>query len=287
MEDIGGFDACITSWGSPKFTSEVLERASKLRFIGHAAGTVIPIVDESIFNKGIIVANANSALAKSTAEVTVALMLAGSWDMHGFIVQMKEGLWRNRKETVMGLYGQTVGLIGCGDISKEVIRLIKPFHPRILMYSSYCPAKEAEELGVELCSLEELLKNSSIISLHNTLTPSTKGMLGRKELQLIQDGALLVNTSRGPIIDEKALVEELEKQRIYAALDVYETEPLPKEHPLLKLPNVLCMPHIGSFSSYWKKRLALTVIEDMERYIKGEPLKEEISAEKYRRMTPR
>lgn len=285
--DISGYDACISGWGSPKITREVLANASNLKFVGHAAGTVIPYVDNSIFERDIIVVNANSALALSTAEAAVALIMAGAWNLHGFSTRLKQGLWMGSHESVAGLYKQVIGLIGYGDISKEVIRMLKPFEPRILLYSHYCPQSEADELGVELCSLEYLLKNSGIISLHNTLTSSTIGMIGKKELDMIKDGSLLVNTARGPIVDEKALVECLKTGRIYAALDVYDTEPLPNEHEFLQLQNALCLPHIGAYSNYWKSRLGLMVVEDLERWIKGEPLQGEITADKYKRLTPR
>lgn len=287
-KDIGAYDACITGWGSPKFTCEVIENAARLKFVGHTAGTVVPIVDPLIFDKNIKVVNANSALARTTAEASVTLMMAGAWNLCGYNLQLKEGEWsKNSSQTVMGLYGQTVGLIGYGDISREVIRLIKPFNVKILLNSRYCSKEEADSLGIELCSLEELLKKSQIISLHNTLTPSTQGMLGKKELDLIRDGALLVNTARGPIIDEQALIATLQTGRLFAAIDVYHNEPLDKESDLLKLPNVLCVPHIGGFGSYWKTRLGLTIVNDLERFIKGEPLEGEITKEKFSRLTPR
>lgn len=285
---IADYDACITSWGSCKFTPQVLQRAKKLKFIGHAAGTVVPIVDEAVFSTGITVVNANSALARSTAELALTLMMAGAWEIYGYNLRLKQGQWsKNSSETVLGLYRQTIGLIGYGDISRELIRLLKPFDARILLYSGHCTKAEAEDLGVELCPLEELLKSSRIISLHNTLTPSTRGMLGKKELAMIRDQSLLVNTARGPIIDEKALLQELESGRILAALDVYEQEPLDPNHNLLKLPNVLCAPHIGGFSSYWKTRLGETVIDDLARFIKGQPVQGEITAAKFKRLTPR
>lgn len=282
------YDACITGWGSVKFTQEVVEKAAKLKFIGHTAGTVVPVVDECVFDKGITVVNANDPLARSTAELAVALMMNGAWNIHGYNVGMKQGVWSfNNKETVMGLYGQVIGLIGMGDISREVIRLLKPYHARILMHSSYCSPEEAQALGVELCSLEELLKNSQIVSLHNTLTPSTKGMLGQKELAMLKDGALIVNTARAPIIDQEALLEELKTGRIFAAIDVFEKEPIDREDELLKLPNVICTPHIGGFSRYWKTRLGETAVEELERYLQGQPLRYEVTLEKFRRQTPK
>ena len=284
---ISEYDACISSWGSPKFTDKILEKADKLKFIGHAAGTVLPYMDESVFAKGITVVNANYALSRATAEGTVAMMAAGAYCLPAYNRMLQNGGWANNDvEFVPGLTHQTIGLIGYGDICREVIRLLEPYHAKILLYSGHCSEEEAERLGVKLCGLDELLQEASIVSLHNTLTPRTKGMLGKRELGLLKDGALLVNTARAAIIDEAALIDTLRTGRIHAILDVYEREPLEEDHPLRSLSNVWLFPHIAAYSGYWKKRLGLCVVEALERAVKGEELKETITLEKFRRMTP-
>jgi phosphoglycerate dehydrogenase-like enzyme len=287
MRDIGRYDACITSWGSPKITKEVLQRADNLKFIGHAAGTLIPFVDPEVFDTNIIVVNANRALARSTAELAVSLMMAGAWNLMGYSKSLATGAWRANNDTVMGLFGQQVGLIGFGEVAKEVVRLLKPYETRIRLSAPYCTAEEAAELGVELCSLDELLAASDIVSLHDTLTPSTRGMIGREQLGRLKDGALLVNTARAPIIDEQALIDELSTGRIYAALDVFYTEPPVQDYPLLHLPNVLCVPHIGAFSRYWKPQLGHMVAEDLHRFAAGQTPLRQITGERFIRMTQR
>lgn len=270
-EVIGEYDALLTSWRSPKVTQGVLDQARRLKFIGHAAGSVTGIIEPGVLEKGITVVNANYALARSTAELALVLMLAGAWDIRGYVNRLEGNGWSNNMtETVMGLHKQTIGLIGLGEISRELILLLQPFQPEILLYSSYCDQEEAERLGVTLCELEELLRRSSVISVHSTLTATTKGMLGTRELSWIRDGALLVNTARAQLIDESALHKELEQGRIRAALDVFDTEPLPAGHNLRSLPNVLSTPHIGGYSRYWKTKLGELVIEDLERFILGE-----------------
>ncbi|MFK7693845.1 hydroxyacid dehydrogenase [Paenibacillus sp. HJGM_3] len=289
-EWIPGYDACLTTWGSPKFTPAVIARADRLRYIGHAAGTIVPIVDPAVFEREpeIVVANANHALGRSTAELVLTLMLAGAWNLGGYTQELRNGIWRDSTtSSVLGLYGQTVGLIGYGEISRELIRLLRPFDVHVLLYSRNCPEAEAAELGVELCGLDDLLRRSAIVSLHNTLTEQTRGMIGREQLRLMRDGALLVNTARGPIVQEAALVEELRTGRLFAALDVYDTEPLPMDHPLLQLPNAICAPHIGALSSYWRCRLGEHVIDDLLRLLRGEPLVGHISREKFAIMSPR
>lgn len=284
---IGEYDAVISSWGSPKLTPEVLQKAEKLSFVGHAAGTVLPYMDKRIFEQEITVVNANRILSRATAEGAVAMMAAGSYRLQSYDSMMRSGGWANNDvEWVPGLSGQTIGIIGFGDISREVIRLLQPYHPEILLYSGYYSPEEAQRLGVKLCGLEELLQSAGIVSLHNTLTSKTRGMIGKRELAMMKDGALLLNTARAPIIQEQALVEELEKGRIYAILDVYEQEPLPMDHPLRSLPNAWLFPHIAAYSGFWKKQLGMSVVENLERFLAGEAVLDRITAEKYVRMTP-
>lgn len=286
-ECISEYDICITSWGSPKIDAAVLKNAVNLKFLGHAAGTVVPYIDEGFFEREIIVVNSNTFLACSTAEATLALMLAGSWKLKEYSESMRHGIWsKNLEETVPGIARQTIGLIGYGDISRELIRLLKPFSPTILLYSQHCTSEEAELSGIQLSSLDELLSKSRIISLHNTLNPNTLGMIGKKQLDLIQDGALLVNTARGPIVDEAALMDTLGSGRIFAALDVYHKEPVGVENSLLSLPNVLCTPHIGGFCRHWKNRLGDFIIDELERWLQGKPLSSTITKDKFLRLTP-
>lgn len=284
---IGEFDACISSWGSPRLTAEILGKADKLKFVGHAAGTVLPYMDEEIFEKDITVVNANDALSRATAEGAVAMMAAGAYRLPRYDRMLRSGGWANNDvEWVPGLSHQTIGLIGYGDISKEVIRLLAPYHPEILLYSDHCTEEEARKLGVKLCGLEELLSCANIVSLHNTLTRKTKGMIGRRELEMMKDGALLINTARAPIVDEAALLEVLQTGKINVILDVYQQEPLGMDHPLRQMPNVWMFPHVAAYSGYWKKRLGLCVVEKLEQYLQGEEISGRITLEKYRRMTP-
>jgi phosphoglycerate dehydrogenase-like enzyme len=285
-ECVEEYDFCVTGWETPKFTDGIIARAKRLKVIAHTAGTVVPIVNRSVFESGIKVVNANASLAKSTAEFAMTLMLAGAWNINSYSINMKNGIWSDGfKESVLGVGGRIVGLIGCGEISRELIRLLKPFDVKILLYSSYCSQEEAECLGVELTSLDGLLKRSDIVSLHNTLTERSCGMLGKRELSLIRDGGLFVNTARQPIVDNEALISEMRSGRLYGAVDVYETEPVPACHPLFSLPNVVCTPHIGGFAQKWKNGLAELVIDDILRFIYGEPLQNEVTVELFDRQS--
>lgn len=283
---IPDYDVVISGWKSPALDQEVIGAAERLKFIGHAAGTVLPYIDISAYDRGIRIANANKMLACSTAEFTLGLMLEASWELPAYEGRLKEYGWSdNDHETVRGLAGQHVGLIGLGEISRRVIDLLKPMGSEICIASSHCSKEEAELLGVKLLPLESLLSGCSIISIHTTLNESTRGILGRNELSLIPDGALLINTARAGIIKEDALMEELGSGRIRAALDVFHEEPLPEKHPLPGMTNVICTPHIGGFSIWYKSRLGLCVVKDMQRWLKGESLENEVDREQYLRLS--
>jgi phosphoglycerate dehydrogenase-like enzyme len=282
---IGGYDACITSWGTPRFTRDVLEKANKLTFIGHAAGTVVPLLDEYVFELPIQVVSANAPLAKTTAEGVIAMMLTGSWKLWEYNNNLKRGYFSTNYETVMGLSGQTVGIIGFGEVAREVIRLIKPFEPRILVYDKYVDPQVIESFGAEPSGLEELLRASGIVSLHCALTPETAGLVGREQLSMMRDGSLLLNTARGPVVDEEALLAELRSERIYAVLDVYNQEPLPMNHELLQLSHAFCLPHVGAYQRYWKSRFGLYVIEQLNKIVAGEIPQGVITRTRFQGMT--
>lgn len=285
IRDIAEYDAIITGWGSPKISRDVLAHTERLKFIGHTAGTLVPYIDPDVFERSITVVNANTALARSTAELAVTLMLNGAWKIAEYQHKVRQGQWHKVNDMVNGLYKQRIGIIGLGEVSKEVIRLLQGFQAEIYLYSPYCDEQQAAELGVERVELEELMQKSRIISLHDTLTKETRGMIGQKHLDLMEDGALLVNTARAPLIDEEALTASLTSGRIYAALDVYHHEPLSHDDALLHLPNVICVPHIGAMSAYWRSQLGSMIVEDLQRFIKGESPLRRITGEKFTRMT--
>jgi phosphoglycerate dehydrogenase-like enzyme len=165
--------------------------------------------------------------------------------------------------------------------------MLQPFGTTILLYSSYCPPQEAEALGIQLCGLNELFERSDIVSLHNTWTPRTEGMIGTEQLRRLRDGGLFVNTARGPIVSEEALAAELRTGRISAALDVYDREPLPSNHEFLTLPNVLCLPHIGGYHGLLKRGLCDFIVDELGRFAAGEALQGQVSLEHFLRLTPR
>ncbi|RLF16253.1 MAG: hypothetical protein DRJ97_01475 [Thermoprotei archaeon] len=253
-----------------KVTRRVLEAASKLKAVIRAGVGVDNIDMAAAKEKGVAVVNTPRAPADSVAELTMAFALCLARKLTYLDRSMKEGRWL-KGEMGVELKGKTMGLVGLGAIGSAVARLAKAFGMRVVAYDPYVSKERAEELGVELVSLEELLSQSDFVSVHVPLTPETKGLIGRREIGLMKDGAFIINTSRGGVVDEQALYEALKSGKLGgAALDVYEREPPPPDHPLLKLDNVICTPHIGGSTNDAQLRIALTMAEDLLRIARGE-----------------
>lgn len=284
-EAVPGKDALFTGWGSPKITAEVLDRGDRLKFIGHTAGTVRWLVEESFYSRGITLTNANLSLAPSVAEYCLMTLLMARWRLTDTLDRVNKGLWQDNNDVVPGINGCSIGLIGYGAITEQFIRLLRFFDVKIKVHSGHCSQDKAKALGFSLCSFDEALA-CDVVSLHMTLTPETKGIIGREQLRKIHDGAVLMNTSRGALIDQEALLEELQNQRFYAVLDVFVPEPLPKEHPLRYLKNAIVTPHSAGTSVYWRREMARLVLEDYRGFLRGEVPKGIITLEKYRTMTP-
>jgi phosphoglycerate dehydrogenase-like enzyme len=171
----------------------------------------------------------------------------------------------------VGNLGRRVGLIGASRVGRRVLELLRPFDLSVSLYDPYVSAAEAAELGAVPLEIEELLRISDIVSVHAPDTPQTHRMLDRERLALIPDGGVLINTSRGALIDHTALTEELVSGRIGAVLDVTDPEPLPADSPLYRLPNVFLTPHIAGSLGNELARLGGTVVTELERITTGLP----------------
>ncbi|MBS7642860.1 hydroxyacid dehydrogenase [Candidatus Bathyarchaeota archaeon] len=273
-ELIRGVDGCITSWGSPRFTEKVLANADRLKIIGHAAGSVKPYVTDEVFKRGIVVVNAASAIGVGVAEFTLAMILNCLRAIPQHIEAMRRRDWRYREERTVHTYdlrGKTIGLVGFGFVARELVKLLKPFNVRILVYDPYVSIDEVESYGVEKTDLDKLLSMSDIVSLHAASTSETYHMIGEREFNLMKPNAILINTARGALVDEEALIKALRGRRIaWAALDVFEKEPLPEDSPLYDLDNVFLTPHIAGLSDERISMLFGVVVEDFRRFFSGE-----------------
>jgi len=279
-------DVCITGWGCPSLDEEILRDASKLRLVVHTGGTVAAIVSPSLIERNIPVISGNELYAESVAEGTLAYMLAGLRQIPFYNSLVQNGEWRPEGFGTKGLLDKNVGLVGFGAISRYLVPLLKPFNVKIMVHSNHLSNEECLTYGmIRAGSLEEIFSWSDVVSLHMARTTKTYHIINKDILKLMPDGALLVNTARGSVIDEQALADELCSGRIHAVLDVFEEEPLPKSSRLRGLDNVILIPHMAGPTGDRYERVTLALLDDVRRFISGENLKLLIDADHAGRMT--
>ncbi|WMJ85846.1 hydroxyacid dehydrogenase [Anaerocolumna sp. MB42-C2] len=273
-------DVCITGWGCECLDMSILETAQKLKIVAHTGGTVVPYVSDFLYNRGIKVISGNTIYAESVSEGVVAYILSALRQIPFYANEVQAGRWRNDDAYNESLLDKTVGIVGYGMVAGYLVKMLKPFKVKIKIYASHVTEEVCRKNKFEKAeTLEEIFSTCKIISLHNSLTPETHHMIGKDLLQLISEGALLVNTARGAIIDEKALEEELHKKRFKAILDVYEDEPLPPESKLRNLDNVILMPHMAGPTADRKGIVTSELLDDIANFFNGIQLKYEISKE--------
>ncbi|MEM2025914.1 MAG: hydroxyacid dehydrogenase, partial [Desulfurococcaceae archaeon] len=242
------FDAIIVR-SKTKLTRDVIAEANSLRVIGRAGVGLDNIDVAAASEKNIKVVSTPQASTVAVAEATMALMLSLARMVPDAVKSLRDGLWLKNKFMGFELRGKVLGVVGFGRIGKAVAKRALAFEMRVLAYDIKDVSGEAALLGVEVVpTLEELLKKSDIVTLHLPLNKSTHHMIGEREISMMKDGAIIVNTSRGSIVDSKALLKALKNGKLAgAALDVFESEPPQGEElELVRLPNVVATPHIAS-----------------------------------------
>lgn len=220
--------------------------------------------------RGIVVCG-TGGLGNPTTELTWGLILAHARHLPLEINAMRSGGWQ--RTVGIGLQRKTLGLLGFGRMGSAVARVGVAFGMKVLAWSRNMTAERAAAVGAQAASLDEVLGQSDVVSLHLTLNAGTRGLLGARELGLMKQGALLVNTSRGPLVDEAALLDALRQRRIHAALDVFDREPLPDDHPLRTLDNALLTPHLGYVIAENYKVMLCDALEDVEAWLDGKPIR--------------
>ncbi|MCI6528480.1 MAG: hydroxyacid dehydrogenase [Oscillospiraceae bacterium] len=276
-ERLRGAEVCVTGWGAPVFDERVLSGADALRLIAHTGGSVKPYVTDLCYQRGIRVLSGNRVFAESVAEGVIAYALASLRRIPLYATQLQHGYWNGEIKN-RGLLDRKVGIVGYGMIARDVIEMLRPFHCPIAVYSRHLPPHALQAQGLEQLGLEELFAACDVISLHSGMTPENHHLVTQAMLRSMKPGALLINTARGALIDEAALCRVLaERPDLSAALDVYETEPLPEGHPLQSLDNVLLMPHMGGPTIDRRRAVTKSVLGDIRHFLAGEPLSCEIS----------
>ncbi|MFD5156887.1 hydroxyacid dehydrogenase [Streptomyces hawaiiensis] len=262
----------VTGWGCPRLDEAVLDAAPRLRAVLHSAGSVKSFATPGLWQRGIAVSSAAVANALPVAEYTLAMILLAGKDVLAARDRMRTARTSAGWGVIPGIgnYGRRVGVIGASRIGRRVLELLRPFDLRPALTDPYVDERQAAALGVPLLPLDELLRTSGIVTVHAPETPETRHMIGRRELALMPDGAVLINTARGALVDHDALVAELRTGRLTAILDVTDPEPLPADSPLYDLPGAFVTPHLAGSQGYELARLGLTVAEEAERLLAGE-----------------
>ena len=277
-----GADACITSWGVAALDADVVAAAPRLGHIAHMGGSVKRFVSEAVWERGVRVTSASVALARDVAETTLGLMIVGRKRIWPLGNHVRDGGWRDSpawdRWDARELHRSTVGLIGVGNVGRHVIDLLSPFSATVLVADPYLDDDEAAALGVERVELAELMERSDVVSIHAPANDQTHHMIGADLLSRMRDGAVLINTARGSIIDEQALVDELATGRIFAFLDVTDPEPPASDSPLRRLDNVVVTPHIAGCIDNCH-RMGELAVEEVRRYLQGEPAINEVRPE--------
>ena len=279
-----GFDIILTGWG----TANLSAHADKFSLLAHTGGSVGDLIDGGSFEKGLSVISANKIYARSTAEGALSYILSALHQVPSLTAKMRgRDFWKkDGEDETRGLCGKTVGIIGVGAVAKNLIDFLKPFNVKLKLYDDYrIDTDYLKMVGAEQATLDDVLSTSDVITVHAALTGKTYHMIGKRELSLIRDGALFVNTSRGAVIDESALVDALAEGRFYAFLDVFEREPLDKDSPLRSLDNVFLTPHKAGPANDLYSYIGREIILDTIRFKNGEGLCYAVSREEAERMT--
>ena len=280
-ERLPGVNAVLASWGLAELTDEVLEKADSLEIVAYAAGSVKGFVTSALYERGIVVCHAAHRIADSVAEFSLLLAMIGLRRPHTFNRQLKEGAeWpRSRDLPLYEIAGRRVGLLGMGYVGRRAARLFQGVGAKVWAYDPYLPGDQAETLGVHKAELDELLRACKVVSVHLPTTEETHHMLGAREFALLQDGAIFINTARSWVLDQEALVQALQEGRFWAALDVYDEEPLPVDHPLRSMDNAFLTPHVAGLTRDSHGSLMGEMVDEIARYFAGEPLRHQVTQE--------
>jgi phosphoglycerate dehydrogenase-like enzyme len=273
-------EVLLTGWGCPPIDEAALAAAPCVRAVVHAAGSVKNHVTPACWERGIVVSTAAEANALPVAEFTLAMILLAGKATHVIARryrQQRTAPALRSEFPKIGNYRRTVGIVGASRIGRRVIALLRPFDLDVVVSDPYLDQAQARELGVRVAELDDLLRASHIVSLHAPSLPSTRHLIDRRRLGLIRDGATLINTARGALVDHVALTDELISGRINAILDVTEPEVLPADSPLYTLPNVVLTPHMAGALGVELERMGAYAVDELARYVAGQPFRSPVT----------
>jgi len=265
------FEVIVAMRERTHFPRSVLECLPKLKLLVTTGMRNVAIDAKAAAELGIVVSG-TGLLTPPTAELTWGLILALARHIPEEALQMRSGGWQTR--VGVGLNGKVLGVLGLGKLGSEVARVGRAFQMEVIAWSQNLTAEHSSSMGARRVEKDELFQRADFVTVHLILSKRTRGLVTARELALMKPGAYLINTSRGPIVEERALIEVLKNRKIAgAALDVFDEEPLPDEHPLRKLDNVVLTPHLG-YVTVENYRLAYgDAVEDIRAFLAGHPIR--------------
>src|SRR5215208_3134865 len=247
--------------------SETRVTAERLRVVGRAGVGVDNIDVAAATQRGVVVMNAPDGNTMTTAEHTLALLLALARRVPEGQASLKAGRWERKKFVGVELRGKTLGVVGLGRIGRVVASRALGFEMKVVAFDPFVAPERLRDEGIELASLEEVCERADFITVHSPLTPETRGLIGAREFARMKPGVLVINCARGGLVDERALYEAIKEGRVAgAALDVFEEEPPPADHPLLSLEEVVATPHLGASTREAQEGVAIIVAEQMRDF---------------------
>jgi len=276
-----GAVACLTGWGTPRLDDDVLDACPDLGLVAHSAGSIRNLLPQRAVGDRVVVCQAAALIADSVAELVVLQMLSALRELHLLDKGLREGAgWGDLRAMHPGrlLGARTVGVVGASRTGRAVVGLLRAFGAKVLVSDPLLTADDAAALGVEQVELDVLLTRADVVTLHAPLLPSTRNLIGARELALLADGALLVNSARGGLVEPTALLAELRAGRILAALDVFPEEPLPADSEWRRLPNAIISPHSAGHTLDSHTRQGAAMVDEIVRYLRKEPLRYAVPA---------
>ncbi len=268
---IGEYDALVVR-SETKVTAPILRAASRLKIVARAGVGVDNIDVPAATESGVIVVNSPEGNTIAAAEHTVAMLLALSRRIPDATASLRHGEWKRSKFVGVEVYNKTLGVIGLGKIGREVARKCRGLGMQVVAHDAFVNPEAARRDGVELVELPELYRRSDFITVHTPLTKDTRGLVGDAAFAQMRDGVRVVNCARGGIIDEQALLRALESGKVAgAAVDVFEKEPPPTDHPFLQHPRIVVTPHLGASTEEAQVNVALDVVEQILAVLEGQP----------------
>jgi phosphoglycerate dehydrogenase-like enzyme len=287
---LAGSDALITTWDSPPFERDLTQFAPHLRVVAHCGGEVKKRFAAPLFTK-LTITNAPQPMARATAELGAAFLTYCARDVDRYRDALRKPSLKIYSEahifgTGESLYKLEVGMVGLGRVGRALINLMRGFDLSWVVYDPYAPRELARDYPVVFSEFKPLVRRSRFLVLTAALTDRTQGLLDREALAALPDGAVVINIARGGLVDLAALTGEVRRRRLRCALDVTDpAEPLPLRHPLRKLPGAIVTPHVAGSGRHVRREIASTVIDDLQLFFRGQPVKNRVTTAMLKRMT--